>query len=154
MMLFALSLLLFPLISVAAISDSGYLKQNLDGIKCDEFVAIKEELGRVIEWKFRDVEEIVNIKKFPNRGIFYSLLSHFGNFLGQTRNFASSTFLGHYFAGCLHNFAFCIAGGNDCSILVTSCDGNNCFFSRCFNRAATCSVYRVLFGRNQNSFFR
>ena len=40
------------------------LKQNLDGIKRDESVAIKEELGRVTEWKFRDLEEIVNIKKY------------------------------------------------------------------------------------------
>lgn len=77
MMLFALSLLLFPLISVAAISDSDYLKQNLDVIKRDESVAIKEELGRVTEWKFRDLEEIVNIKKIPQSGNFLFFIKPF-----------------------------------------------------------------------------
>ena len=53
-----LLLLLFPLVSFAAISDEDYLKRNLDSIKRDESVAIKNELGKLTEWKFKDLEEV------------------------------------------------------------------------------------------------
>lgn len=53
-----LFLILFSLVSVVAPSYADYLENNLDSIKRDESVYVKDELGRLAEWKYRDLEEI------------------------------------------------------------------------------------------------
>ena len=96
-------------------------------------------------------------KSAPTGALNYLRLRNLGHcryFFSQARNFASCAFFRHYFASSFHNFAFCVACSCCSSSFVARCNCDQCFFSCCFYRAATCSVNCVFLGRNQNSFLR